>query len=491
MPGGRPLREGERVPRPGLADALERLAADGPGAVLHRRRRGRGRGVGGGARRHADARGPRRPTRRSRASRSTSPTTAARCSPTRRRAPAARCSPTRSRCSTRASGRRTPAELVDAMERAQDERTPAFLEGLDAPDFLERFMAGRLGSTTHISVLDADGWACSVTCTNGEGSGLVVPGTGMHVNNMMGEQDLSPLGFFTHPPGRRLPSMMAPTVVLARRGARARARLGGVQPDPLGAAAGDRRRDRPRAATPRRRSSAPRLHFEDGIVYAEPGIDTSRLEAAGRTIARVPRAQPVLRRLPGRRARRLDGDALGRRRPAPRRRRRGRLRLLTSLRSQVSGNLQSMCHARDPTTHQPRRARSRTVAALRTATPAAPDRRIDARLDAERERLGRGPADARRAGRLDSEELEERIGRPSRAARAPTWPVLTPDLPEPAGARAGRATARARSAVLPIAVLLVAIWAVTGAGYFWPMWPLMCFASRGSRRLHAASVTPV
>ena len=57
-----------------------------------------------------------------------------------------------------------------------------------------------------------------MTCTNGEGSGIVVPGTGIHLNNMMGEEDLSPQGFFTHPSGRRLPSMMAPTVV-ARDGA--------------------------------------------------------------------------------------------------------------------------------------------------------------------------------------------------------------------------------------------------------------------------------
>ncbi|MEA2310311.1 MAG: gamma-glutamyltranspeptidase / glutathione hydrolase, partial [Solirubrobacteraceae bacterium] len=105
-------------------------------------------------------------------------------------------------------------DVVAAMEAAQDERTPEFLAGLPEAGFLGRFMASRLGSTTHISVLDADGWACAVTCTNGEGSGVVVPGTGVHVNNMMGEQDLSPLGFFTHPPGRRLPSMMAPTVVL-------------------------------------------------------------------------------------------------------------------------------------------------------------------------------------------------------------------------------------------------------------------------------------
>jgi gamma-glutamyltranspeptidase/glutathione hydrolase len=30
---------------------------------------------------------------------------------------------------------------------------------------------------------------------------------------------------------------------------------------------------------------APRLHFEDGLVYAEPGIDGAPLEAAGRTLA--------------------------------------------------------------------------------------------------------------------------------------------------------------------------------------------------------------
>ncbi len=178
-----------------------------------------------------------------------------------------------------------PVALVDVMEKAQDERTPEFLSGLAEPGFLGRFMAGHLGATTHISVLDGDGWACSVTCTNGEGSGIVVPGTGVHVNNMMGEQDLSPLGFFTHPPGRRLPSMMAPTVVLGEDGAPELA---------LGSAGSNRIRsallqvivnvidggmDAGEAV------GAPRLHFEDGLVYAEPGIEAAGLEARGRTIA--------------------------------------------------------------------------------------------------------------------------------------------------------------------------------------------------------------
>jgi gamma-glutamyltranspeptidase/glutathione hydrolase len=185
----------------------------------------------------------------------------------------------------RAPGPPEPVAIVAAMERAQAERTPAFLTGLGEPGFLARFMASRLGSTTHISVLDADGWACSVTCTNGEGSGIVVPGTGVHVNNMMGEQDLSPLGFFTHPPGRRLPSMMAPTVVLGTDGAPELA-LGSAGSNRIRSAllqvivnVVDRGMDAAGAV------DAPRLHFEDGLVYAEPGIDARALKAAGYTIA--------------------------------------------------------------------------------------------------------------------------------------------------------------------------------------------------------------
>ena len=50
-------------------------------------------------------------------------------------------------------------------------------------------------------MLDGDGGACCVTCSNGEGAGIVVPGTGIHLNNMLGEQDLNPLGFHRSRPG--------------------------------------------------------------------------------------------------------------------------------------------------------------------------------------------------------------------------------------------------------------------------------------------------
>jgi len=173
--------------------------------------------------------------------------------------------------------------IVDAMEAAQRARTDDFVDGLAVPGFADRLLASRLGSTTHISVVDRDGRACSVTCSNGEGSGIVVPGTGIHVNNMMGEDDLNPLGFHLYPPGRRLPSMMAPTVV--------------VGPDGVELVVGSAGSNRIRSAVlqtivgvidhgwPAQRAiDAPRVHLEDGTVFAEPGVDVAALREAGRSV---------------------------------------------------------------------------------------------------------------------------------------------------------------------------------------------------------------
>ncbi len=167
-------------------------------------------------------------------------------------------------------------DLVEVMAAAQTERTPDFVRGLDEEGFLERFLRGRLGATTHISVLDGNGQACSVTCTNGEGSGVVVPGTGMHINNIMGEEDLNPLGFHLHPAGRRMPSMMAPTVVMHD----------GEVELVLGSAGSNRIRSAllqtivgvvDHGLTAPQAVMAPRVHYENGVVYAEPGIDTAAL----------------------------------------------------------------------------------------------------------------------------------------------------------------------------------------------------------------------
>ena len=72
--------------------------------------------------------------------------------------------------------------------------------------------------TTQISIEDGNGLAVSMTLSNGEGSGYVLPGTGIMLNNMLGEEDINRTGFHTWPTNRRLASMMAPTIV--RRGNR-------------------------------------------------------------------------------------------------------------------------------------------------------------------------------------------------------------------------------------------------------------------------------
>jgi gamma-glutamyltranspeptidase / glutathione hydrolase len=193
------------------------------------------------------------------------------------------------------------ATVVAAMEEAQVARTEAFFHGLYEEGFADEFLAeerlaqaaerlragdrppepgqgpSALGSTTHITSVDGEGRCASVTCSNGSGSGVIVPGTGIHVNNMLGEEDLNPLGFHVTPAGRRVPSMMSPTVVL---------RDGELEAG-LGSGGSNRIRsailqtiirllaegmDAPDAV------EAPRLHFEAGAVQAEPGIDDEGLD---------------------------------------------------------------------------------------------------------------------------------------------------------------------------------------------------------------------
>jgi gamma-glutamyltranspeptidase/glutathione hydrolase len=192
-----------------------------------------------------------------------------------------------------------PEQLVAAMGAANDLRDLEFAEslyeeGVEAgvldPGGLDLAAADLLGSTTHIAAIDVDGTCASVTCSNGSGSGVLVPGTGVILNNMLGEEDLNPLGFHKIAPGRRVPSMMAPTLVL---------RDGEVELA-LGSAGSNRIRSAilqtvvrvvEQGLTVERAIAAPRLHFEDGAVQAEPGIDQlslELLEAAGTAVARWP-----------------------------------------------------------------------------------------------------------------------------------------------------------------------------------------------------------
>ncbi len=91
---------------------------------------------------------------------------------------------------------------------------------------IERIRAGGDGArepapasgTTHVSAVDADGNAASLSSSTGSGSGVIVPGTAVHLNNMLGEYDL--VGGGPARAGRRLTSMMAPTIVVGAGGPR-------------------------------------------------------------------------------------------------------------------------------------------------------------------------------------------------------------------------------------------------------------------------------
>lgn len=185
--------------------------------------------------------------------------------------------------------------LVGVMDETNKARTEEFHTGLHTEGYLEGFLArdalekaagsvnSRLGSTTHISVMDDRGGSATVTASNGSCSGVIVPGTGVHLNNMLGEEDLNPHGYHRHDPGNRVPSMMAPTLVVQEDGTPEIA---------LGSAGSNRIRSAILQTIlnvvdfglhAAEAVELPRLHLEGGVVEAEPGVDPRALESLERS----------------------------------------------------------------------------------------------------------------------------------------------------------------------------------------------------------------
>jgi gamma-glutamyltranspeptidase / glutathione hydrolase len=130
--------------------------------------------------------------------------------------------------------------------------------------------------TTHISAVDANGNAASLTASNGSGSGVIVPGTGFHLNNMLGEYDLNPVGRGVRT-GRRLTSMMAPSLVLDDGrprvvvGSAGSVRLRGAILQLVLNVVGH-------GMDVRAAIEQPRVHFEDPHVHCEGGLDPAELD---------------------------------------------------------------------------------------------------------------------------------------------------------------------------------------------------------------------
>jgi gamma-glutamyltranspeptidase / glutathione hydrolase len=158
-------------------------------------------------------------------------------------------------------------------------RVHVLLEALDGPAVD--------GHTTNLVTADRDGRACVLTTSLGLGTGDFLPGLDLHLNSMLGEVDLllAPLE-----PGERMASMMAPSLALGEGdialaigsagGTRLRTALVGVAAGIL-----DEGLD-PAAAVAR-----PRFHPAGDVVNAEPGVDEDallELERAGLHVRRWP-----------------------------------------------------------------------------------------------------------------------------------------------------------------------------------------------------------
>ncbi len=116
--------------------------------------------------------------------------------------------------------------VAGAMKYALRDREVEYMEGPENAGVAERLTSEEYAKvqreriagspqTSHLSCVDSDGLAVSITASMGYGSGLVIPGTGIPMNNSLGEPELNPKGFHALKPGERLISSMSPTIVVS------------------------------------------------------------------------------------------------------------------------------------------------------------------------------------------------------------------------------------------------------------------------------------
>jgi len=165
--------------------------------------------------------------------------------------------------------------------RRQESTGATGLDPLDAP-MLSRYreqVHGRTQvqrGTTHLNVMDRHGNVAAMTVTNGEGCGDFVPGTGIMLNNMLGEEDLNPGGFHSWTPNQRMSSMMAPTLIRRADGRIVATGSGGssrIRDAILQVVVNivDFDMDVEQAVT------SPRIHVDNGALYVEGGYDLGPL----------------------------------------------------------------------------------------------------------------------------------------------------------------------------------------------------------------------
>jgi gamma-glutamyltranspeptidase/glutathione hydrolase len=184
---------------------------------------------------------------------------------------------------------RIESRLHEAPDEAEEAAAAARLLNPDLLAAYAREVAGHARSrrgTTHLSVVDAAGNVAALSLSNGEGCGIMLPGSGIMLNNMLGEADLNPLGFHVWPENSRISSMMSPSLAFLSDGSLAALGSGGSNrirtailqvlinlihfAKDAGAAV-----------------AAPRLHFEDGLANLEEGFGPTARNAVANLSDRI------------------------------------------------------------------------------------------------------------------------------------------------------------------------------------------------------------
>jgi gamma-glutamyltranspeptidase/glutathione hydrolase len=169
---------------------------------------------------------------------------------------------------------------VGLEELGAGEASPvAIVRAMEAQDALRR--GEEVGGTTHISAVDGNGDAASLSCSLGSSGGVVVPGTGLQLNNMLGEPQL--IG--EERPGERLTSLMTPSLLL--RDGKPRLVVGSAGSSRLhGAILQVVVNVIARGLGVEDAVEAPRIHFENGVAHCEDPAAADELEAAGYPVVR-------------------------------------------------------------------------------------------------------------------------------------------------------------------------------------------------------------
>ena len=174
------------------------------------------------------------------------------------------------RCTARVLERAARLKAGEAVTR--DPAQARLLENIHAPPLQS------VKGTTHLNASDAEGNVASLSMSNGSGSAYFLPGTGIHFNNMMGEDDLHPGGFDAAVPGERVASMMSPTLLLDGDQVLGALGTGGSNRIPtavfqvvsslldLGLSPDDA-------------SNFPRMHFDGAQLHVEPGFSEEAMAA--------------------------------------------------------------------------------------------------------------------------------------------------------------------------------------------------------------------